>query len=225
MYLVIFILLVFLFWASYDITSGIYLKSFCRNERAKGVVAVTFDDGVDPLQTPKVLDVLKRANVQATFFVIASKAEKYPELVRRMVAEGHLVGSHTYGHQATFPILGKKSMVAELRQAQEVLERITGEKINLFRPPFGVTNPTVAYAVKKMNYQSVGWSIRSFDTNARKSRERVVQRIMKKMRGEGDVILLHDDRAESDHLLEVLLKAVKERGYQIERLDQLMKRR
>ncbi len=97
-----------LFYCSYQIRLGAYVRSLCRNRAAGHVVALTFDDGPDPEQTPRVLDTLREHGVRATFFLIGSKAELHPEIVRRMAAEGHAIGIHTWRPQPRLPDAAKR---------------------------------------------------------------------------------------------------------------------
>ena len=219
---IIFIILSFLlFYASYSIEAGVYVKSFCRNKRGGRVVSLTFDDGVEPLLTEKVLDVLKKYDVKATFFVIGSKVEKYPEIVRRIIDEGHLVGNHSYSHSSIFPLKSSKKIVEELVRTNNILRDKCGvNDVRYFRPPFGVTNPNIAKAIKNTEFESVGWSIRSFDTNIKSSREKVARRVLSKLKN-GSVILLHDIVPDSDLLLELIICGIKGQKYKIERLDRL----
>ena len=89
-----------LFYCSYQIRLGAYVRTLCRNRAAGRVVALTFDDGPDPEITPRVLDLLRERGVRATFFLVGAKAERHPELVRRIAAEGHDTGIHTWEHAA-----------------------------------------------------------------------------------------------------------------------------
>ena len=159
-----------LFYCSYQIRLGAYVRSLCRNRAAGRVVALTFDDGPDPEQTPRVLDTLRAHGVRATFFLIGSKAELHPEIVRRMAAEGHAIGIHTWSHTPGFPMLRSGAMAADILRCRESLREITGVETDLFRPPYGVTNPMVARAVKRTGSRCVGWSIRSLDTLRQRSR-------------------------------------------------------
>ena len=216
---VILLLVVGAVYASASIRSGVYIRALCRKRTDRRAVALTFDDGVDPVQTPRVLDVLRRHRIEAAFFLIGERAERHPDVVRRMVREGHLVGSHSCRHGGGFPLSGLAKMEEELRRTDEILSGITGRPVTLFRPPFGVTNPTVARAVKKFGYRTVGWSIRSLDTMGRPP-ERVVRRIARRLKP-GAVILLHDDRPGSDRLLELVLERIEREKYTVERLDRL----
>lgn len=208
------------FWASYSIRSGVYVKAFCRTRTPDRVVALTFDDGPHPVQTPLVLDVLARHGVRAAFFVVGEKARAHPEVVRRMADEGHLVGNHTDSHLAWFPVMSASRMRGEMRACSDAIEEATGSKPVWFRPPFGVTNPTVARAVKAGGYRVAGWSIRSLDTAQSRPRQRVLDRVCRRLRP-GAVVLLHDDRAQSDELLEMILGRLAKEGYWVERLDKM----
>ena len=149
-----------LFYCSYQIRLGAYVRTLCRNRAAGRVVALTFDDGPDPEMTPRVLDQLRERGVRATFFLVGAKAERHPELVRRIAAEGHDTGIHTWEHAAGFPMRSSRAMTADILRCRESLRRIAGVETHLFRPPFGVTNPMVARAVKRTQSRCIGWSVR-----------------------------------------------------------------
>ena len=195
---------------SASVRASWYLRMRCRARRAGRRVALTFDDGPDPQRTPAVLDLLARQGVRATFFVVGARAEAHPELVRRMVAEGHVVGNHSYTHSWRFPLRSLGRTMEELRRTGEVLHRITGRQPRLFRPPFGVTNPTIARAVRRLGLDPVGWSIRSLDTMGQ-SPERVAARILRRLHP-GAVILLHDRCAGSERLVGLLVEGLRSRG-------------
>lgn len=203
----------FLFYASYNIGSGIYLKALCCGKTKERVVSLTFDDGPDAASTPQVLDILQQYQAPATFFCIGKEAGANPALLRRIVAEGHLIGNHSYSHSGLFPLYSSRKMEADLRQASVCLEQITGKKITLFRPPFGVTNPNVARVVRRLGYTTIGWSIRSFDT--RKETEDIIfTRIIKQIEP-GSVILLHDRMPGSAALLIRLLEYLKVNNFKV----------
>lgn len=210
----------YLIYASFSIRAGIYVKSFCKAEIKEKVVAFTFDDGPDGYLTPMFLKVLEVFNVKATFFCTGKNAERYPDIVRQIHGEGHLVCSHSYSHSNFFPFFTKKKMIKDMLRAQTVLEGLTGEPVKYFRPPFGVTNPTVAKAIHQLGYTSVGWSVRSLDTVLRPPKK-VTLRIVGRMRP-GSVILLHDRMEGSCATLLNLLAFFDQLGYKAVRLDELM---
>lgn len=213
------ILLAGFVYASYSIRSGIYVKALCAGKTDRKVVALTFDDGPDPANTSVVLDVLKKYKVPGTFFCIGKKVRENPDVVKRMVAEGHLVGNHSYSHTGTLPCFMRRKMMGELQETQQVIEEVTGKPCSLYRPPFGVTNPVVSAAVKHLGYTVIGWSIRSFDTRGEKT-ERVFRRIVKQLKP-GAVILLHDRLPQSGILLEMLLDHLSANGYRAIRVDEI----
>lgn len=204
---------------SASVRASWYLRMRCRARGAERRVALTFDDGPDLQRTPAVLDLLARQGVRATFFVVGAQAEAHPELVRRMAAEGHVVGNHSYTHSWRFPLRSLGRTVEELRRTGEVLHRITGLRPRLFRPPFGVTNPTIARAVRRLGLDPVGWSIRSLDTMGQ-SPERVAARILRRLHP-GAVILLHDRCAGSERLVGLLVEGLRSRGLEPVTLPEL----
>lgn len=212
LFILIIYLIAFAVYASASIDSGIYIKTLCRVKTDRKIVTLTFDDGPDLKQTPKILDILKENNLKAIFFCIGHKAEQNPDLIKRMIAEGHTIGNHSYSHSNTFPLFGRNKMTDDLNRCDDVIFNITAERPTLFRPPFGVTNPTIAYAVKKQGYTTIGWSIRSLDTVKKKACSGVVKRLHN-----GAIILLHDNLEGSDLLLKEIITEIKERGYSIEK--------
>ena len=204
---------------SASVRASWYLRMRCRARRAGRRVALTFDDGPDPQRTPAVLDLLARQGVRATFFVVGARAEAHPELVRRMATEGHVVGNHSYTHSWRFPLRSLGRTMEELRRTGEVLHRITGRQPRLFRPPFGVTNPSIARAVRRLGLDPVGWSIRSLDTMGQ-SPERVAARILRRLHP-GAVILLHDRCAGSERLVGLLVEGLRSRGLEPVTLPEL----
>lgn len=229
---------VFMVWASASIRSGVYVRAFCREKTDRKVVYLTFDDGPHPPETERVLDVLRERGARATFFLIGSKVSGNEAVLRRMLEEGHTLGLHTYSHAGTFPLLSFGKMLADVNEGKRGVESVAGRKISLFRPPFGVTNPTIAKVVRTLGLQTVGWDVRSFDTVYCKPSEHsckaseysckqsgysckqsghdwyvsVVERIMKQVRP-GSVILLHDRLDGASELLALLLDRLTASGY------------
>lgn len=162
---------VFMVWASASIRSGVYVRAFCREKSDRKVVYLTFDDGPHPPETERVLDVLRERGARATFFLIGSKVSGNEAVLRRMLEEGHALGLHTYSHAGTFPLLSFDKMLADVNEGKRAVESVAGKKISLFRPPFGVTNPTIAKVVRTLGLRTVGWDVRSFDTMFCKSSE------------------------------------------------------
>lgn len=164
-------IIVFMVWASASIRSGVYVRAFCREKTDRKVVYLTFDDGPHPPETERVLDVLRERGAKATFFLIGSKVSGNEAVLRRMLEEGHALGLHTYSHAGTFPLLSFDKMLADVNEGKRAVESVAGKKISLFRPPFGVTNPTISKVIRTLRLQTVGWDVRSFDTMFCKSSE------------------------------------------------------
>lgn len=214
------LILSFLVYASYSIQSGIYLRSFCRKHTTEKIVALTFDDGPDSIQTPKVLRILQEYQTTACFFCIGHKIKGNEMLLQQMVAEGHMIGNHSYSHSGLFPLYGLSKMKKDLQTCQCELERVTSQPMTLFRPPFGVTNPTIAKAVRQLGYTSIGWNIRSLDTQ-QSAPGKILDRIRKGLKP-GSIILLHDRMPGSELLVKQILDVLKEQGYTVVRLDKLL---
>ena len=210
-------MIIFLVYASCNIRSNIYLKVFCKKQTEEKIVAVTFDDGPDPIQTPKVLQILKEQQIPACFFCIGHKVTGNESLIRQIIDDGHLIGNHSFTHTGHFPLYSLSRMKKDMQACQSALEQVTSQKIRLFRPPFGVTNPTIAKAVRILGYTPIG---RTFDTQ-HPSKEKVLRRIRTRLRP-GSIILLHDRMPDSDLLLKEILNLIKEQGYTVVRLDKML---
>jgi peptidoglycan-N-acetylglucosamine deacetylase len=179
-------------------------------------VALTFDDGPDPVYTPKLLDLLRERGVKATFFVIGKRADQHPEIVRRAWAEGHLVANHTWSHYPLFCFLMPGRLRAEIERGTESVRRSCGFRPRLFRSPVGLRHPLLAPYLEDAEMEYVSWSIRTFDTFTKKS-DVLAQRILNKA-ASGDIILLHDRLpGGTDAMLEALPRVIdelKQRGFE-----------
>jgi len=191
-------------------------------------VVLTFDDGPDPIWTPRILDVLKEFNVPATFFVVGEQAERYPELIRRIVSEGHFVGNHTYFH----PDLSKTSQERtrlEVNSAQRIIEQITGKKTALFRAPYNTdSNPDEASEidplriVADLGYVIVGANIDSSDWQ-RPDPDRMVRHVVDQaLKPDNHVIVMHDaggDRSRTVAALRKVIPALRAQGFRFDPID------
>jgi peptidoglycan-N-acetylglucosamine deacetylase len=210
-----------LIWGSYYVGSGFYFKIVCSAKTEEKEIAISFDDGPLPEFTPQVLQILKENGVSAAFFCIGKRVEEHPALFKRIIEEGHLIGNHSYSHHPWFDLFSAGKMYADLQKMDSAVNRISGLKPRLFRPPYGVTNPNLKKAVIKGNYVSVGWNIRSLDTIIKDDRK-----LLKKVTGllkPGAVVLFHDTAKVTPVMLSAFISEVKGSGYQIVRLDKLLK--
>src|SRR5882724_4079413 len=192
-------------------------------------VAITFDDGPDPRWTPKILDILKAANVKAAFFLVGVNAERYPGLVRRIVDEGHEIGNHTYYHP-NLALCWPEHIRLELNATQLLLETITGRATTLFRPPYAadssptqLTDLAPLKIAEELNYLVVLENIDPQDW-AKPGADIILQRI-KQQRHDGSVILLHDaggDRSQTVEALPRILDWLHTRGDTVVPLSTLL---
>ncbi len=160
---------------------------------ARNEIALTIDDGPDPLVTPQVLDILDRHGVHATFFCVGEKAARYPELCREIVRRGHAVENHSQHHSHTFAMLGPRGFRRELETAQHTLSQITGQRPLFFRAPAGLRNPFLAPVLTRLGLTLASWSVRGFDTRIGDA-GRVKHALLRGLRA-GAILLLHDGHA------------------------------
>lgn len=160
---------------------------------ARGEIALTIDDGPDPVVTPQVLDMLDRYAVQATFFCIGEQAARHPELCREIVKRGHAVENHSQHHCHHFALLGRAGFMRELQAAQDTLTTITGQRPLFFRAPAGLRNPFLDPVLARLELRLASWSARGFDTLSNDA-DRVKNRLLRALRA-GAILLLHDGNA------------------------------
>ncbi len=198
----------FLVVASAKLELGIYMPVISKFSQKQNCVALTFDDGPSPENTLAILSVLNSYNAKATFFLIGEKVEKHPEIVKQIIDAGHEIANHSYSHSYMFPWFSAKKIQTELLKTCDLVRKISGEEPKYFRPPFGVSNPNIAKAVKNTGLKTIGWSVRSLDTV--KSPKTVLKRLSKTK--SGDIILLHDNRPDTVKILEKFLRSYKNKG-------------
>jgi peptidoglycan-N-acetylglucosamine deacetylase len=206
--------------ASFFVCSGFHMKAICRKETEQKVLAITFDDGPHPGNTPAILDVLK-GRASATFFCIGSRIVGNEGLIRRMNEEGHLIGMHSYSHSNWFDFFPARKMEKEFARTEETIQKILMKRPLLFRPPYGVINPMVKKALSSFPYHIIGYSNRSFDTVIREE-SKIISRILRKLKP-GDIILLHDTVPFAPSLLDKLLTKLSEQGFIVLGLDEMLK--
>lgn len=166
-----------------------FLPVVCHGSRAHKAVALTFDDGPDPVSTPPLLDLLARRGVKAAFFVIGAKAGRHPELIRRIAAEGHEVGNHSQHHDVLLMVRPRAVLEREIAECQRELGR-HGLRPLTFRPPVGVTNPNLGGVLDRLGLFCVCFSCRPADFGNRRVKG-LAQRVLSTVRG-GDIVVLHD---------------------------------
>jgi peptidoglycan/xylan/chitin deacetylase (PgdA/CDA1 family) len=208
-------------------TAQWYGRTFTGLPRGSRQIALTYDDGPNDPHTPRLLDVLAKHNVHATFFLIGHYVQQQPQIVRAIVQAGHAVGNHTFTH----PLLIFKSEAGirqELTQCRDALQHAIGEPFNLFRPPFGGRRPAVFRIARELGLESVMWNVTGYDWNAPPA-EVIERKVAKQIRG-GDVILLHDgghkqmgaDRSQTVIATDRLISRYKAEGYEFATIPQMM---
>ena len=196
---------------------GMYVDVVVRGPGDARGVALTFDDGPHPEHTARVLDLLRDAGVRATFFVVGEKAERHPDVVRRMVREGHAVGTHSYSHDRFLSSRSPKRIERDLVRSLDVLEGLTGKRPTLFRPPVGHSTPRLASVVRKLGLDVVGWTERGLDGLRTARSDRVAARLTGALE-DGAILLLHDAAERDDFVpasldaLPLVLANMRERG-------------
>lgn len=156
-------------------------------------IALTIDDGPDPVVTPQVLEILDRFQVKATFFCIGNKAAQYPELCREIIQRGHAVENHSQQHRHHFSLLGLDGFTREIAAAQETLSGITGVRPKFFRAPAGLRNPFLEPALNRLGLRLVSWSVRGFDTQVKEA-NKVKNKLLTGL-FPGAILLMHDGNA------------------------------
>jgi len=156
------------------------------------LVSLTFDDGPSPVYTPLILDILKEKGVKASFFVVGQSVEKYPDIARRIVAEGHDIGNHTYSHRDLVPST-RNVVLNQLRKTDLAIEKATGTRTRLFRPPRGIFSNAVRKVVVAEGYKLVLWTTSSIDWSGA-SPKAMLSRI-KLFTRNGGILLFHDSGA------------------------------
>jgi len=196
-----------------------YGRTFTGLPRSSRQIALTYDDGPNDPHTLRLLEVLARQDVQATFFLIGRHVQQHQEIAREIVQAGHAVGNHTFTH----PLLTFKSeseIRQQLSECRAALQDAIGEHSNLFRPPFGGRRPAVLRVARELGMQPVMWNVTGYDWKAPPA-DVIERKVAKQIRG-GDVILLHDgghkemgaDRSQTVMATDRLIVRYKSEGYE-----------
>ena len=182
-------------------------------------VALTFDDGPSVPYTGQVLDILRKNRVHATFFICGANAERYPDLVRRIKAEGHEIGNHTYSHPYLY-LMDRDKIAAEIDRTQDSIQKISGRRPRLFRPPFGVRWFSLWPLLRERGLTMVLWSIRGYDGEL--AAPDIARATLDQLQP-GGIILLHDgfethepaqvDRSATVRALPAIIQGIRRAGY------------
>jgi peptidoglycan-N-acetylglucosamine deacetylase len=215
-------------------TSQLYGATICRSRSGERKIALTYDDGPNPVHTPQLMKLFEQYNARATFFLIGMWAEREPELIRELHAAGHAIGNHTYTHPR-MPLLSMAAVTDELARCKAAVEasgvqfsQVDGQA--LMRPPYGNRRPGTLRAMRASGYVPVTWSITCYDWRRTATEDKIARRAARA--SEGDVILLHDgsneepaaDRAYSVAATEDTLRKYSAEGYEFVTIPELVAR-
>jgi len=191
-------------------------------------IALTFDDGPSPEWTPRILDELHKANIKATFFMVGHHVKKYPNIARRVAAEGHAIGNHGYAHSVIL-YYTEAEIEEEIKYTECVIQEITGQTTRFFRPPKAWLRDSIKRKIKSMGYETILWSLNSKDWVGFKHRH-IVRNIIERINN-GDILLFHDsgnvlkmeggNRAQTVAAIPLLVKELQEKGFKFVTVDEL----
>ena len=213
-------LLILMIYGVVNIQANFFVEAIAEGKTNDKRIALTFDDGPDEVITPQVLAMLEKHQIPATFFLIGHKIQENQDIVAEIVAKGHLVGNHSFSHTVAFDFKSSSKVQQELRATQQQIATIIGRKVRYFRPPFGITNPPIAKAVRQEKYKVIGWNVRPYD--AVSTDEKIILKRIKKKLQPGSIVLLHDIKPLILNVLEDLIPYLKEQGYEVVPLDKLI---
>lgn len=204
-----------------------YGRTFTNVPRGSKQIALTYDDGPNDPHTLRLLEVLARHSVHATFFLIGRYVERRPDIVRDILSAGHVIGNHTFTH----PVLTLKSESEtrdELTRCRTAIQNAIGSHSNLFRPPFGGRRPATLRVARELGLEPVMWNITGYDWNAPPAAA-IEKKVSRWIRG-GDVILLHDgghkamgaDRSQTVQATDRLITKYNAQGYEFKTIAQML---
>ncbi|MGV3617384.1 MAG: polysaccharide deacetylase family protein [Fimbriimonas sp.] len=201
---------------------GERLAKIVHGDPAQREIALTFDDGPHPAFTPRLLEVLRRERVPATFFLVGFQAEAQPDLVRTIEADGNEIANHTY-HHVSLPKIDPVSAADEIKACGKVLQRITGRAPHLFRPPGGRYTPEVERIAEALGYTTVLWTADPGDY-ASPGTAIILDRTLRETRN-GGILLLHDGIDQTIDVLPTLIHALRAEGFEFVTVDTLIRHR
>ena len=213
-------------WGVFDVNSSLWAHTLWQVPGVNAV-ALTFDDGPDPEFTPRVLEILAREKVTATFFVVGERARVNPGLLREIDRQGHLIGNHSFSHAWNINFGLHARLTREINRCNEAIEAAIGKRPQFYRAPHGFKNPALGDVLAKLAMTCVGWQVRGFDA-VRSDANAIARRVVLKARA-GGILLLHDgsglqgthDRNATLEALPMIIDGLRARGFVFKRLDEL----
>lgn len=213
----------------------LYNKPFwtTTTEQPDKTIALTFDDGPYGTSTEKILDILKSEGIHATFFLIGKNVEKFPALAREIIADGNVIGNHSYDHSKNLSSLTTNDFEQNLENSEQAIFANTGLKPKLFRPPYGRTSTNMLFLLKADGYTNVMWNIEARDWDFyNSSAQNIFQTIVSQARPNA-IILLHDGRDvlinyPRDNTVQALpkiIESLKKQGYTFVTVDKILNKK
>jgi polysaccharide deacetylase family sporulation protein PdaB len=201
-----------------------YLGVIKKVQTDKPWIALTFDDGPDPLETPEILDVLKKYNANATFFVIGEQGHKYPDIIQREVSEGHEIANHSFSHR-DFRRLSENGIKQEISKSDDEIYSITGQHTKLFRPPEGYYNKLIVQLAEQAGYTVILWTWYQDSKDwSKPGVPKIVNRVISNAHP-GDIVLFHDrisGRSQTVKALNAILPELQKQGYKFVTVSELI---
>ena len=200
-------------------------KSFYMQGPPKLKIALTFDDGPDPLYTPQVLDILAKYKVPSTFFLLGQRVEKYPQITRRIINEGHTIANHSWSHP-DLTLLDDKELSHEIFSTEEIIKETVHKETALLRPPYGFISQQKLAKLKRMDYKVIHWSLDSLDWQA-KEKEDILNRTLPYL-NRGAIILFHSAGGPGQNLmptikaLPIIIKKLRTNNIELVTVDNLL---
>ena len=203
-------------------SSFIQLNYFVNNinKGNKKGIALTFDDGPDPDITPQILNLLNQENIKATFFVIGNQIDNYSEIIKKIDADGHTLGNHSFSHNKKLTYLPTSKLKADIAKCSNIIKQNINKKPLFFRPPYGITTPRYKRALQQLQLKSIGWNIRSFDTQANDP-NKLYNNIINQIK-DGSILLFHDTQQITLEVLPNIINYCKNNGINIVALPDLI---
>jgi peptidoglycan/xylan/chitin deacetylase (PgdA/CDA1 family) len=201
---------------------------YWHGDSTQNKIALTFDDGPQDVYTPQILDILKKYRLKATFFLIGKNVKFFPEVVKRIVREGHCIGNHTYSHP-DLVLKNKEQIRLQLQKTEEAIYNATGLKTYLFRPPYGADNHWVSLEAENLGYVIIQWSVSGLNGRKDSQFDKIARRVITNTQN-GSIILLHDgnrlsnktDRSQIIKALPIIIETLQQKGYQFVTIPELL---
>lgn len=226
-----------LFWLfiGYTVIPTVFIRlvslgAISRLPRGSGRIALTFDDGPDPRYTPRILEILKRYQIKACFFIVGAKARAHPELVRQIAGAGHEIGNHGFKHKIIW-LLTPRATTREIMETNRAIEELTGQKIRFCRPPWGLFNLFSILYCRLKGLTVVLWTYMSWDWSKKATPESIAEKALSRAR-DGAILIFHDsdttpgaaeggpDRVVA--ALPMILDGLQQRGLQVAPLEEVI---